>query len=313
MLTPAQAIAQIKTTHGLNQQGLATKLGCSQATISNAKKGKAKLNTQQLEMLQQLAGQPVISDCGVVEAPQAPVEVETDEAMWKRIEESYEDLESVVRLVGSGKANSAIVSGGSGLGKTYTIEKTLQESGVVYKKIAGSGSASQLYRQLFENQDELLLLDDADAMVMDEESLNILKAALDTGAEKRMVSWMKQNRSFEADDIPNQFQFKGQVIVITNLKLEGSSKLAAHFDAVASRSLVFDMKMDSRKEVFCRLRQLAPVILSSFDDLEREEILGFFDKNLDKFKRLSIREMAKFAELYGVDNWERLCTRIFLK
>lgn len=313
MFTPAQAIAQIKQTHGLNQSGLAEKLGCSQATISNAKKGKAKLNTEQLAMLQQLSGQPVIADCGVIEVTQAPIEVESDEAMWKRIEESYEDLESVVRLVGSGKANSAIVSGGSGLGKTFTIEKTLQEQGAGYKKIAGSGSASQLYRQLFENQDALLLLDDCDSMIMDEESLNLLKAALDTGAEKRMVSWMKQNRSFEADDIPNQFEFKGQVIVITNLKLEGSSKLAAHFDAVASRSLVFDMKMDTRKEVFCRLRQLAPVILSAFDDSEREEILSFFEANLDRFKRLSIREMAKFAELYGVENWERLCSRIFLK
>lgn len=314
MLTISQAIKNVKAAHGLNQTELAERLGCSQAHVSNVKRGGGKFKPAQLELLQELAGEPIAVDCGEVGIVEAPVkEMETEEQMWKRIEDSYEDLETVVKLVGTGKANSAICVGAAGLGKTYTIEKVLNDNGVEYKKISGSGSASQLYRQLFENQDALLLLDDVDSMLMDEESLNLLKAALDTGNKKRMVSWMKQNRSFEAEDIPTTFEFKGQVIVVTNLKLEGKSKLQTHLDAVASRSLVFDMKMDSRREILVRLKQLAPVILAEFNQEERIEIMSFFEANLEKFKRLSIREMSKFAELYGTPNWERLCARIFLK
>lgn len=303
-------------SQGKSQMEMSQVLGCSQAHISNVKHGRASFSPEQMRVLCSLkAGLPeqvLAANTGseeqVTEIPQ-----ETEEEMWQRIEESYEDLESVVRLVGSGKANSAIFNGLPGLGKTYTIEKTLNDMGVEYKKISGSGSSSQLYRQLFENQDGLILLDDCDAFFSDEEAMNILKAALDTGTKPRVVSWMKHNKTFEAEDIPNQFEYRGQVIIISNVKFSPKSKLAAHFAAIESRSLSFDMKMDSRKEVLVRLKQLAPKILGEFHQMEREEILEFFEENLYQFKTLSIREMVKLAEIYGCENWKRLCKRIFLK
>ena len=53
---------------------------------------------------------------------------------------------------------------------------------------------------------------------LDDLSLNILKAALDS-SKKRYISWNTDSNMLGREGIPDRFEFKGSVIFITNINL----------------------------------------------------------------------------------------------
>ena len=105
-------------------------------------------------------------------------------------------VEQLVSMVADGVQPSAIITGEGGLGKTYTVTKTLESKG--YKDISdladfqvgtilnarkcftmvkGYSTAKGLYRTLFENNKSIIVFDDCDSVLKDPVALNLLKSA----------------------------------------------------------------------------------------------------------------------------------------
>ena len=178
----------------------------------------------------------------------------TDEEILKKISKTFEALHLFVAGVIEGTYRSLIVSGPPGVGKTFTTEQMLKEAmdneEILFHHHRGFARATGIYKMLYANREEhqVLLIDDSDWIFQDETSLNLLKGALDTTA-KRVIAWQTEH-TFEDDEgniIPNEFEFQGSCIFISNLDFrrlaESNKKTAPHIDALMSRSYYLDLAM----------------------------------------------------------------------
>jgi len=126
---------------------------------------------------------------------------ETDDEIKARLRERFTVLDDMTKAVKAGKVRSMIVTGPPGVGKSFGVERVLGKHDLLadvandaklkkYEVVKGAMSALGLYSKLYEFQDKksILVFDDCDSVLLDDLSLNILKAALDSG-NKRMIHW----------------------------------------------------------------------------------------------------------------------------
>jgi hypothetical protein len=181
-----------------------------------------------------------------------------------------------------------------------------------YEVVKGAMSAIGLYKKLYEFSDKksILLFDDCDSVLLDDLSLNILKAALDSG-KKRMIHWNTDSRSLQQEGMPNSFEFKGGAIFITNIKFEHvrSKKLKDHLEALESRCHYLDLTIDTEREKVLRIRQIVGDGMLDVYDFEagvQEELINFIDENKKKLRELSLRMVLKLADLRKAfpNNWK---------
>lgn len=246
--------------------------------------------------------------------------VETDEQIIERLRERFEILDDMTNASIDGVVRGMVVTGPPGVGKSFGVERVLDEAAVAakitnapqrYGMEKGAASAIGLYKLLFEYADRgsVLVLDDCDSVLYDETSLNLLKAALDSG-KKRNISWKSESRVLSHEGIPDRFEFKGSVIFITNLKFEKArGKIADHLDAILSRCHYLDLTMDTMREKFLRCKQIvADGMLDEygFDKAEQKELLDFIYENKNRLRELSLRMVTKIADLKKMnkDRWK---------
>ena len=176
-------------------------------------------------------------------------------------------------------------------------------------------TALGLYAKLYEYSDKgsVLVFDDCDTVLMDELSLNILKAALDSG-KRRTIHWNADSNLLHRAGIPNHFDFKGGVIFITNVKFENirSKKLQDHLSALQSRCHYVDLTLDTERDKYLRIKQIAQSgqLFNDYDlsDQEQEEILSFMLENANRFREMSLRTALKLADLRKSQpaRWQRV-------
>ena len=242
--------------------------------------------------------------------------VETYQERDQRIRNRYATLDRMAKRVVSGHLPSLIVSGPPGLGKSFSVEQTLQKERKpeTYRVISGGISSPGLYINLYEmREDGVLVLDDCDDVFRDEASLNILKAVLDS-SQTRIVSWMKEANWLEKYDIPNQFEFKGTVVFCTNLDFDSAimanKAIGAHYQALIDRSLYLSLSLRNREDVLCRLYQVGMedgiLTKQGLTEEQAEEVFAYITENADKFYNLSIRLLlhAAYCRLDEPDFWE---------
>lgn len=244
-----------------------------------------------------------------------------------RILRTFSVLGKVSLGIVDGHINAAIVSGAAGCGKTHTLEtafsKAMARGKIQYDSVRGAMSPIGLYKQLYNsrNQGGVLVVDDCDSIFGDLESLNLLKAALDTG-KRRMVHWNKESRTLEAEGIENSFEFNGAVAFITNIdfvrEIARESKMAPHYRALMSRCMYVDLGIHSKREILVRVSQviLDPVFLVE-NNLTKQaagEMMKWLTANLSKLRQLSIRTILQLVSLVKTDNdWREMAHVLMLE
>ena len=250
---------------------------------------------------------------------------ETDDQIKTRLRERFDILDEMTRAVKKGDVRAMIVTGPPGVGKSFGVETVLSKHDVFatvaqneklkkYEVVKGAMSAIGLYKKLYEFQDKkcILVFDDCDSVLLDDLSLNILKAALDSG-KKRMICWNTDSRLLRSEGVPNSFEFRGGAIFITNIKFENvrSKKLQDHLAALESRCHYLDLTIDTEREKILRIKQIVEDgMLESyeFQPWDIDEILNFIDNNKKKLRELSLRMVLKLADLKKSfpDRWTRV-------
>jgi len=240
---------------------------------------------------------------------------ETDEQILDRLRARFEILDDMTRAVKKGDVRAMIVTGPPGVGKSFGVEKVLSKHDVFaavaddqklkkYEVVKGAMSAIGLYSKLYEYSDKksILVFDDCDSVLLDDLSLNILKAALDT-SKKRMIHWNTDSRLLRSEGVPNSFEFKGGAIFITNIKFDHvkSKKLQDHLEALESRCHYLDLTIDTQREKVLRIKQVVTEhgMLDSYEleDWAKLEVVDFVDANKDRMRELSLRTVLKVADL----------------
>ena len=240
--------------------------------------------------------------------------VETDDQIIERLRNRFNILENMTRAVKTGKVRSMIVSGPPGVGKSHNVEKVLSVHDTIadiagdpgmrqYEIVKGTMSALHLYLKLYTYKDpkNIVVFDDCDSVLLDDESLGLLKTALDS-TSRRTISWHKASRILQEAGIPNSFDFMGGCIFITNLKFDNvrSKKLRDHLAALESRSHYLDLTIDTDHEKILRIKQIVgDGMLHKYRlgaDIE-SEIIEFISDNKHRMRELSLRMVIKAAEL----------------
>lgn len=180
-------------------------------------------------------------------------------------EERFKDMENYINMVLKGLQPSAIICGAPGVGKTYRITQKVKQYGYRmmdnYFIIKGKCTPMSVYQTLFEysHPGDLIVIDDADDIIKNELSINLLKAACDS-SDERWVNYgtskpipaspekveMNPDLDWEYDDkdrpcYPRNFLFNGSIIIITNMA-------AGQLDtALRNRSLLCDLAFTTKE------------------------------------------------------------------
>lgn len=251
-------------------------------------------------------------DNEIIQAREAAVAAETDDEIIARLAEHFEVLEKMTKAVKSGDIRAMIVSGPPGVGKSHGVENVLEKADIFgkiagwepkYEIVKGTMSSIGLYAKLYEYSDEksVIVFDDCDTVLMEDLSLNILKAALDS-SKRRFISWNTDSRLLRSEGIPDRFEFKGAAIFITNIKFDQvkSKRLREHLNALESRCHYIDLQMDTAREKILRIKQIVAAGMLKDNDYdftedEVQEIIDFIVDNKDKLRELSLRMVLKIA------------------
>lgn len=238
--------------------------------------------------------------------------VETDDEIIERLRERFEILEDMTYAACDGVVRGMVVTGPPGVGKSFGVEKVLKEAGIM-KKLSqdslrkfgvekGAATPIGLYQLLYDYSADgsVLVLDDCDSVLYDELSLNLLKAALDSG-KKRTLSWRSESRALANNGVPDQFDFKGSIIFITNVKFERTrGKLKDHLDAIMSRCHYLDLTLDTMRDKFLRCKQIVGDGMLNeykFSDEDKTDLMDYIYTNKNKLREMSLRMVLKIADL----------------
>ena len=246
------------------------------------------------------------------------VAAETEEEAMDRIEETFSMLNKIVDASARGVIRGLVVSGPPGVGKSFGVEKTLDEANIFrviegkdpkYEIVSGAVSPIGLYQKLYNNRskEQVLVFDDSDGILFEEESLNLLKAALNSG-DRRRICWNKESRVLNEADMPNSFDFEGSIIFLTNIDFERSiaknSRISAHLAAIMSRCHYLDLEIGSKRDKMLRIKQIIrDGMLTPYDFSQEEEqaIQSFISDNADYLRELSLRMVKKIADFVKAD------------
>ena len=231
----------------------------------------------------------------------------------------FEFVEKLVNMVAAGVQPSAVITGEGGLGKTYTVTKTLEKNGFkdmsdmsefqvgaviqrskVFTMVKGYSTAKGLYRTLFENNKSVIVFDDCDAVLKDPVALNLLKGALDSYG-KRIISW---NADLRDDDLPRSFNFEGRVIFISNMDQNAIDQ------AIRSRSMLIDLSMTADQKID-RMEFISKcdTFMPEYDKKVKQDALTLIRELKDEAKEISLRTLISVCKVRAANpnDYKEMC------
>lgn len=261
---------------------------------------------------------------------QAPKE--SDEQAMDRIATRFAVLDEMSKACINSDIRAMIVTGPPGVGKSYGVTKQMEKASLFdqiagkrlrFEIVKGTMSAIGLFALLYKYSDHknVLVFDDCDIWE-DQDAVNILKGALDSGKTRR-ISYNKDSRLLRDEGVPNTFNFHGSIIFITNKTFDNNkraSKIQPHLDALQSRSHFLDLTINTERDKMLRIKQVYrdadPGLFVDYDFTkeQEEEILNFMWENHDKLRETSLRMALKIADLVKISkNWKDLAQVTVMK
>lgn len=253
----------------------------------------------------------------------APVVEETDAEILERLKTRFDILDEMSQAAIGGNIRALILQGPPGIGKSHGVVAQMQKASMFddiagrpprYEVIKGYMSPISLYCKLYAHSDagHVVVFDDCDEVLQNEESLNVLKAALDSGKSRR-VYWGADSNMLRREGVPDSFDFRGTVIIITNQKLDSQrdTKRNAHLAALQSRCHFMDLKMNSVRECLIWIRYVVTGgrMLEDYglSKDQAEQIVDFMYENQTKLREVSLRMAIKIADLAKTSSrWQML-------
>ena len=272
----------------------------------------------------------VDSESKLRDKPPAQPKDETDEEVIERMRKRFDILTDMTKATKRGDVRAMIVSGPPGVGKSFGVETVLEKYNTLttlgnmppkFEVCKGAMSPIGLYCKLynFSSRDNVLVFDDCDSILLDDLSLNILKAALDSKKVRR-ICWNTDSHMLRREAVPDAFEFAGSVIFITNIKFDNvkSKKLRDHLEALESRCHYIDLTIDTLREKLLRIQQIVKDgMLNSYalDDTTKQQVVQYIWDHKRRLREVSLRTVLKIADLAKAfpTQWQDMASSTVLK
>ena len=195
----------------------------------------------------------------------------------------YTTLRKMLRRFAGSDDPLLLVKGQPGLGKTETIQKVLRQT--PHLLVRGKKSPLDLYIDLYEHRDMLVVIDDVDVLLGNKDGQEVIRDVTETVTTKT-IRWGTQSPRLEEMGIPKRFKTKSRVILLTNTWSQGGVR-----DAIASRALAIEF-LPTWSEL-CRYAE------KWFDD---QVVLDYVNENLPLLEKPDLRILIHARQLrkYGV-------------
>jgi hypothetical protein len=245
-------------------------------------------------------------------------------------------LVSIAEEVSQGKLDRhCYVFSPPGLGKSFTFQQKLKDSGVKYKFITGTvtpvflgAELATLHVENTENEKIVIVVDDCESILNDMDFCNILKNVLDGTRQlqynKLMKGWLhslsqRQRTAIESLTCEDSAGFivptdNFVFVFLSNIKLptetdlkkmgrvgKATKELEKHRNAIRSRCKTIDFALNNQTiwgwiaDVVLESKILERILKE--DHLEKGQIiLDWLFNNADNLTELSIRTVEKMAE-----------------
>lgn len=263
------------------------------------------------------------------DSPRRQIKIESDKDIIERVEARFEVYYRLCRATAFGEQRSLLVTGAGGVGKTYAAERILEaagEQGVKSETVHGVMSAPMLACLLWRNRaaNHCILMDDSDAVFKDEETLSLLKHALDT-SKKRKISYQRDSNLLKANGVENNFNFDGSIIFASNINFQavvdaGKSALVPHLQAMMTRTPPLDLKLYAQRDILVWVRHVirkSNLLVGKMNITgdQQEEVLAYLTENLNDLKVLSIRTAEHIAGYMALDvkKWKQTADVMMLR
>lgn len=260
----------------------------------------------------------------------APV-AKTDEKILSDIKDSFEIMAIMVDGAVAGKIRALIISGASGIGKSYTIESKLRDAKTFGNTnsmiISGGISAIGLYKlgYKYRHQNSVLVLDDSDGIFDSIEAFSVLKAMCDSSTN-RVVHWLKESNALTKGDeeVPTSYNFDASMIFVTNIDIQGeidrgANKYAVQYAAVASRSAYIDLMIHDYNQIGVWVNHIASTsgmfVDKGIEKEEEQRIMTFMNVNRADLRNISLRTIGTACDIMSAapDEFERIASKVLLR
>jgi len=286
---------------------------------------EVKVKVDGLDAIQFLSGDVQVASNVVVKQQETEVEA------MDRIASRFSVLDEMSKACIAGDIRAMIVTGPAGIGKSHGVTMQMEKASmfdkisgkkVRFEVVKGAMSGIGLFAKLYKFSDakNVLVFDDCDIWE-DQDAVNVLKGALDSGKTRR-ISWNKDSRILRDEGIPNSFNFNGSIIFITNKSFDAkkAGKMQPHLDALQSRCHFLDLTVDSERDKMLRIKQVhrdadgGLFADYDFDQVQTDEIMSFIWDNHSKLREVSLRMCLKVADLVKISpNWRELAKATCMK
>lgn len=195
-----------------------------------------------------------------------------------------------------GLANSLLIVGSTGIGKTETTLIALKNLGLKkdkhFKYLNTYSSPLEFYHILDKINDleepRILILDDGEEFINDKRILSILRASLWDGIDnKRMVYW----NSPKAEK--TSFEFTGKIIFLLN-KLNLKNSL---IQALVSRGLYYHIELNNR-EIISLLKEKIKEPYKDLSFNQRKKIVDYLEEIGRNSDRLNLRTLVQAYNIF---------------
>lgn len=263
---------------------------------------------------------------------------QTDEQRIARILERFDIMWKLTRGVINGIHKSLIISGAPGVGKSYNVQDLLAQAAtgdgqhglaqIKYDVFSGSKmTVLSMFIALYQNRQKncITVIDDSDSIYDSEDTLNLLKSALEDKAVRRLrhPTQAPVLKSLGIDE--TGFDYEGSMIFITNKNMQamidaGKNRLVPHFKALQSRSIYMDLQLHSIADLVVWVDYLITkkqILQQKFGVTPEQEMeaLQWIKDNSRHLRELSIRtaeHIAKFM-LNDYKEWEKFARVTLLR
>jgi hypothetical protein len=146
----------------------------------------------------------------------------------------YSIITKGVELINNSNINGLIIKSKQGIGKSYWIDKTLEELKLNYIVFKGTISEARFFKFIQDNSDKIIVMRDCGSMLRKITFLDFLKSATDT-IPIRIISRLTYA---EHEDVPETISFSGKLIFELN---DMPKRNLEDLKAVISRSLYIEL------------------------------------------------------------------------